>query len=533
MALQVEKRSYEWFEGSISPWEPAGRPLVHWNDVAKAVRDLGFEPPGPSIAPYADARTQALAMLPHLYALGVNRASMELVSGPAYEGRIRLFPLIGFAPSGDDPSAPPYYKTLRMNVAVIDRAIFTIRLPDLKCPDDLERDADGMLMSDLPESARVATDRLEIPDRFFPRWEADAMEVAEEIGRHQAATARALADRIRGAMPKERSEQDGWDVDSAGGAPQSRPAAAGRSSLASWLRGETGAGLPVDALDGWPRLMGRLIARSVAWAARRLWRLLAGLVRWTARFVTGIFRRPPQRGAGDGESASKSVPTPSPHEESSALARVAELTQIVQVADRQLSRLLRRLGSYGEETPAERAAAAGDEETPSQRAAPADGEETPAQRAAAADARRHAKRRRDMVAQAAHDLRQRYRYAVDEMRSLNIELAALRDRETARLAAKQKEDRERFQFIAALVGSAILIPTLVAGIFGANVEVPGKGKWTGFAALLLFIVAFAAGGAWMIDAAWRRRWRAPAMWRVGVAALALVCVAAGLVIVIA
>ena len=52
----------------------------------------------------------------------------------------------------------------------------------------------------------------------------------------------------------------------------------------------------------------------------------------------------------------------------------------------------------------------------------------------------------------------------------------------------------------------ILIPTLVAAVYGANVELPARGSWDGFFALLLFIVAFAAAGGLGFRLAWSRGW---------------------------
>jgi Mg2+ and Co2+ transporter CorA len=92
----------------------------------------------------------------------------------------------------------------------------------------------------------------------------------------------------------------------------------------------------------------------------------------------------------------------------------------------------------------------------------------------------------DVVGQSSSsDIAVRYRFALDELRSLegNGRLAS----ETIR-AAKRAE-REHFEFVAAIVASVILVPTLVATIYGANVKLPAKDSWAGFAALVGCIVA--------------------------------------------
>ncbi|MFY9488750.1 MAG: CorA family divalent cation transporter [Solirubrobacterales bacterium] len=61
------------------------------------------------------------------------------------------------------------------------------------------------------------------------------------------------------------------------------------------------------------------------------------------------------------------------------------------------------------------------------------------------------------------------------------------------LTQKQAADAARFQRMITLVGAAILVPALIAGIFGANVRVPGEGSSSGFWAMLLFMVAGAVG----------------------------------------
>ena len=357
--LELEEMNYDWFEGSISPWRQVDRPVVEWESkAAERLKLAGLTVPEPDRWP-ASLEGRVLALLPHLYSLGVNRVIQELRLTPDEEKRVELFPLIGFAPHPGDSIA---FETLRMNVAVIDETIVTVRLPNLICPPDETR-----------RRILVSGDVLNVPPRFFPGWDASALQVAEEVARHQAATTRALADHVREELKKVLVEAE---------------------EASDQTEGVSG---------------GRL------------------------------------------------------ESEKQVLKKFGTLTRIAEMADRQLSRLLRRMGSYGENE---------DKQEPA-------------------------------------DIRRRYGFALDEVRALGREITSARDRHLARTETQRQSEREQFQFIAALIGSAILVPTLIAGIFGANVWVPGERHPEGFIALIAFIVAFATGGTWLIERAWKHGWRPP------------------------
>ena len=92
----------------------------------------------------------------------------------------------------------------------------------------------------------------------------------------------------------------------------------------------------------------------------------------------------------------------------------------------------------------------------------------------------------DVVGQASSsDIAVRYRFALDELRSLegNGRLAS----EAIRTA--ERAEREHFEFVAAIIASVILVPTLVATIYGANVKVPARDSWAGFAVLVGSVIA--------------------------------------------
>lgn len=57
-----------------------------------------------------------------------------------------------------------------------------------------------------------------------------------------------------------------------------------------------------------------------------------------------------------------------------------------------------------------------------------------------------------------------------------------------RLAQQQAKGQERLQGALALVTSVLLVPTLIAGTFGANTMIPGQGKWWGFLVMVILMV---------------------------------------------
>jgi hypothetical protein len=87
----------------------------------------------------------------------------------------------------------------------------------------------------------------------------------------------------------------------------------------------------------------------------------------------------------------------------------------------------------------------------------------------------------------APDIAVRYRFALDELRSLEG---------NGRLASQAiaQAERERFERVAATLASVILVPTLFASIYGANVALPAKDSWAGFVLLTATIVTLALLG---------------------------------------
>jgi hypothetical protein len=81
----------------------------------------------------------------------------------------------------------------------------------------------------------------------------------------------------------------------------------------------------------------------------------------------------------------------------------------------------------------------------------------------------------------------------DEAKRAVQRLSGLISSQQVVLVQRQRLDVERFQRVVTLVGAAVLVPGLIAGIFGANVDLPGGGTSTAFWAMLLLMAAGGVG----------------------------------------
>src|SRR3954454_10546040 len=68
------------------------------------------------------------------------------------------------------------------------------------------------------------------------------------------------------------------------------------------------------------------------------------------------------------------------------------------------------------------------------------------------------------------------------------------------VARRQAAQTERLQGTVAIVTSVLLVPTLIASVFGSNTAIPGEGHWAGFIALIALMVLGAAGAYLVIQA---------------------------------
>lgn len=55
----------------------------------------------------------------------------------------------------------------------------------------------------------------------------------------------------------------------------------------------------------------------------------------------------------------------------------------------------------------------------------------------------------------------------------------------------QQESSEKLNLRLGKMTALVLVPTLVAGIFGANTQIPGEGRWTGFEIMVLLMITSA------------------------------------------
>lgn len=94
--------------------------------------------------------------------------------------------------------------------------------------------------------------------------------------------------------------------------------------------------------------------------------------------------------------------------------------------------------------------------------------------------------------------------ALAELRALSDVLRTSTDLVTTMESNEQSRQAERFQELITLVAAVLLVPTLIAGIYGANTRLPGEGHWTGFALMIVTMVVSAAL-SYVAIRRWRRR----------------------------
>jgi hypothetical protein len=105
------------------------------------------------------------------------------------------------------------------------------------------------------------------------------------------------------------------------------------------------------------------------------------------------------------------------------------------------------------------------------------------------------------------EVARRYRWALDELRSLEADCRLTAEAVGQAINTHEHEERERFQFAAAVLATAILVPGFVVGLYGGDVTLPDDGGGlTGLAAL---IVLSAVGALAFVFAARRGGWKAP------------------------
>lgn len=67
-----------------------------------------------------------------------------------------------------------------------------------------------------------------------------------------------------------------------------------------------------------------------------------------------------------------------------------------------------------------------------------------------------------------------------------------------KLAEEQKKQAEKLQHGFQLVASILLVPTLIAGVYGANTLLPGGDHWSGFIAMVVLMVVGGSAAYWVL-----------------------------------
>jgi hypothetical protein len=400
----------QWFEGSLNVWQSVERPHFDWRRVEPIFDRVGLSLP---VHPYRDdepAETSLIRVLPHLWARGILRAIKDLVPHVTLDESARLFPTVGFwkGPAGEDAEtnaeafAPvPPITIIRTSVGVIRNCVISVRLPDFICAGG-PTDAEGIV--------GLSRD-LMIPERFLPFREPDAHEIAEAIAHHQAATARAITEPLRGQLRNlERQFTDQVEEEDDQDFVQTR-----RDRLKQRVA-------PPVSED--PRLRA-----------------------------------------------------------SEAISLIDQLTEVLVSLERQVARLLRRFGSFGDDQPM-----------------------TGTERQLARLLRRFPFVEDDQEigdVLVPRETKLRNQFALDELRGLTGDARLAREVIKAEADAREREEREKFQFVAAILGAVILFPSLIAGIYGANVELPGP-RETGALPLMFFVIGFGLLGFYLVNETWLR-----------------------------
>jgi hypothetical protein len=79
----------------------------------------------------------------------------------------------------------------------------------------------------------------------------------------------------------------------------------------------------------------------------------------------------------------------------------------------------------------------------------------------------------------------------DDARAAVARLSGLISSQSVVIAQRQAAQTARLQRVLTLVGTTVLVPGLVAAVFGANVDFPGEGTERGFTGMLLLMTALA------------------------------------------
>ena len=107
------------------------------------------------------------------------------------------------------------------------------------------------------------------------------------------------------------------------------------------------------------------------------------------------------------------------------------------------------------------------------------------------------------------ETKRRYGFALDNVHALHDDCRLASQTVRHELMAYEQAQREHFQFIAAVLASIVLIPTLIASVLGVNLGVPGENSRAGFIAFVLAIGGLAVVGYSALHTADEHNWSPP------------------------
>jgi len=107
------------------------------------------------------------------------------------------------------------------------------------------------------------------------------------------------------------------------------------------------------------------------------------------------------------------------------------------------------------------------------------------------------------------EAKRRYSFALDNVHALHDACRLASQTVRHELMTFEHAQREHFQFIAAVLASIVLIPTLIASVLGVNLGVPGEHSRAGFVAFVLAIGGLAVVGYSALSTADEHNWSPP------------------------
>jgi hypothetical protein len=192
----------------------------------------------------------------------------------------------------------------------------------------------------------------------------------------------------------------------------------------------------------------------------------------TARGVAEQVRARLAKGTGEGENLrrgrSGAEQGTDLRQFASAAAEEADrLSEVAQQLDQQIAQVLRRMGTHD-----------GDAPKGAERLAPA-------------------------------EVERRYSFALQEVRALYEDCRLTSHVVRQAISDHDQQQSQRFQFVAAVLASIVLIPTLLASIFGANVSIPAEKSAFGFRALVAVILMLVVVSLYTLRTAQKYHWKPP------------------------